>query len=106
LALVPGRRVKNEFSNTMERKMTVETEADDVIRARDMDLLRIHLTAEDMIVTETENYPQRHVIICDSSEAKQLRDWLTRRSEDEKREIRRRGRAPGQPRIPKREWSV
>ena len=66
--------------------MTVETEDDFVIRAgdMDMDLLRIHLTAEDMIVTATENYRPRRVIICDSSEAKQLRDWLTRRIEEEK----------------------
>jgi hypothetical protein len=45
--------------------------------------LRIHLT-EDMIVTATENYLQRHLIIRDSSEAKQLRNWLTRRIEEEK----------------------
>jgi len=44
---------------------------------------RIHFT-EDMIVTAAENYPQRHVIICHSSEAKQLRDWLSRRIEEEK----------------------
>jgi hypothetical protein len=90
----------------MERKMTVETEDDYVIWARDMDLLRIHLTAEDMIVIATENYPQRHAIICNSSEAKQLRDWLTRRIAGEKREIRRRTRAFGQLTIPKREWSA
>jgi hypothetical protein len=36
-----------------------------------------------MIVTATENRPQKHVIICDISEAKELRDWLTRRIDEE-----------------------
>lgn len=62
---------------------TVTTEGDYVIKGREGDLLRIHFTDESMIITATENWPQKHVIICDISEAKELRDWLTRRIEEE-----------------------
>ena len=59
------------------------SEGDYVIKGRGDDLLRIHFTDESMIITATENRPQRHVIICDISEAKELRDWLTRHIEEE-----------------------
>jgi hypothetical protein len=61
---------------------TITTEGDYVIKGREGDLLRIHFTDESMIITATENRPQKHVIICDLSEAKELRDWLTRRIEE------------------------
>lgn len=64
--------------------MSIETlEGDYVIKGRGADLLRIHFTEESMIITATENRPQRHVIICDISEAKELRDWLIRRIEED-----------------------
>lgn len=61
---------------------TVTTEGDYVIKGSGSDLLRIHFTDESMIITATENRPQKHVIICDISEAKELRDWLTRRIDE------------------------
>lgn len=62
---------------------TVTTEGDYVIKGSGNDLLRIQFTDESMIITATENRPQKHVIICDVSEAKELRDWLTRRIEEQ-----------------------
>lgn len=59
------------------------TEGDFVVRGVGRDLLRFHMTDESMYVTANENHPgQRHVVICDISEAKELRDWLTRRIEE------------------------
>jgi hypothetical protein len=67
---------------TEDEKMAIETlttEGDYVIKGHGGDLLRVHFTEESMVITATENRPQKHVIICDISEAKDLRDWLTRR---------------------------
>lgn len=61
---------------------TITTEGDYVIKGGGGDLLRVHFTDESMIITATENRPQKHVIVCDISEAKELRDWLTRRIEE------------------------
>lgn len=65
--------------------MAIETvEGDFLLRSgnpgRDH-LLRIHMTDESMIFTATE--VNRQVIVADISEARELRDWLTRRLEEE-----------------------
>lgn len=69
-----------------EDEMSIETvEGDFVLRSGNPGrphLLRIHMTDESMIFTTAE-CPQRHVIIADISEAKELRDWITRRLDEE-----------------------
>jgi len=61
--------------------MVIETiEGDYVIKGGPgKDLLRVHFTAESMIIT-VKNYG---VVVCDIPEAKELRDWLTRRLEED-----------------------
>jgi len=61
----------------------VVTEGDYVIKSLGRDLMRFHFTDESMVVTTTKNSPQRNVIICDVSDAKELRDWLSRRLEED-----------------------
>lgn len=67
--------------------MAIETvEGDFVIRSGNPgrpELLRIHMTDESMVITATES--GRSVIIADFSEAKELRDWLSRRLDEEAR---------------------
>lgn len=66
--------------------MAIETVAGDfVIKAGwgRHDILRIHMTDESMVVTASENSGgDRHVIIADISEAKELRDWIARRLDE------------------------
>jgi hypothetical protein len=66
--------------------MAIETlEGDFLIRSGNpgkADLIRIHMTRDSMVITATE-CPQRQVIVADLSEAKQLRDWIDRRLNEE-----------------------
>ena len=62
--------------------MAIEmVEGDFMIRAgrSNQPLLRINMTDDSMYITATETGCGTHRIIADISEAKELRDWLSRR---------------------------
>lgn len=82
--LVYDKERRTIVSVPVEKSIENSPEGDYVIKGQGGDLLRIHFTEESMIVTATENRPQKHVIICDISEAKDLRDWLSMHIEAEK----------------------
>lgn len=82
--LVYDKERRTIVSAAIEKSAEQSAEGDYIIRGSGNDLLRIHFTDESMVITATENRPQKHVIICDISEAKEMRDWLTRHIEEEK----------------------
>jgi hypothetical protein len=62
---------------------TVTTEGDFVVKSLGRDILRVHMGEDSMTVVTHCGGQNRNNVICDISEARQLRDWLTRRLEEE-----------------------
>lgn len=61
----------------------VTIEGDFVLKGIGRDILRIHMSDDSMTVTTQCGGQNRNNVVCDISEARQLRDWLTRRLEEE-----------------------